>query len=407
MPIADHTAEVEEAINVALARSAVAVPVVIQGTTAELRGPESVVAVELGEWVKQWPLLPPDIRARKVNDAARRIRDAATGKRGSTGGGPKLPMAGRVRHGLSIAVVLLLVLAGIHWLRQSNFFGSVREAPEPADSGATAEQASSAQDEQAIEERAQRVCDVARRRLLGGGSMAGFDVAGWEVVLWLSRRQPEPDWSATLATRVDDGQLAREARDALGLDGHGTLRLAAADGSRAVRGAPGSVAMRFGGAFAAALFDPAVRRRLVTLVAHWAQREQADFAALYGTCAHLDTADVGVWYAGRDPVAAVASLLYAAGLCAASPPLDRRELPGAGDTLTRLEALARRLEPQRIDDVFSTTGGVVESAEHNPPGDSGLAGLGSTIRFPVGGPIRASAASRLLLRSKASSTKPE
>jgi hypothetical protein len=256
-------------------------------------------------------------------------------------------------------------------------------------------------------ERAQKVCDVARRRLLGGGSMAGFDVAGWEVVLWLMRRQAKADWSATFAARVGEGELAREARDQLELDDRGTLRLAAADRSRALRLAPGSVVMRFGGDFAEALFDPAARRQLMRLVASWAERERADYAALYGTCAHLDTADVGVWYGGRDGAAAVASLLFAAGLCSASPSVDSRELPGAGDTLARLTEMAERFEPQRIADILSSTGGVVEQREQAPPGDAGLAGLGSTIRFPVGGPTRASVASRRLLQNPSRSTKPE
>ncbi|MBW2524585.1 MAG: hypothetical protein JRI23_10435 [Deltaproteobacteria bacterium] len=401
MPQVDHTAEVEEAINAALQRSGMAGHVVIHGTTAELHGGDTVVAIELGDWGKQWPLLPPDIRARKVNDAARRLRAAASGKAGRRSGAADRQTTARLKQAAMVVVVLVLLGAGIHWLRQSNFFGQVdgsASRDEPAGEGGAPATAATLD---RSGESAREVCDVARKRILSSGSFTGFDVTGWEVAVWLARQPADAEWAEALAKRVDDGELTKEARSALGMRDEASLRRVEGDHARAVKLAPESVVLRLEGALVAAFFDPKSRSDLVELVAGWAVKEKAQHAALYGTCAHLDVADVGAWYGGKDRAAAVTSLSLVSGLLTAAPALDAAELAGEGDTLSRLVTWSHGLVDEKVDDAIRSVGGTVSESWSGAPADGGAAGAGASIRFPLGGPLRAAKAVRKLARTGA------
>lgn len=393
-------AEVEAAINATLSRKGIAANVVINGTTAELHGRGTVVAVDLAEVVKQWPLLPPDIRARKINAAVRRLLSAADGRAAPQGHVAARARKRSVRPLLGVAIAIVLVVAAIHWLRQTNFFGPIEDAvrlplTEPAGSG-------SAQPEAADARRARtaRVCEAARARIHAGGRMAGLDFDGWEVVLWMARLSPDASWAAELQSSVTEGDRAQQARAAVGIGENSELRVVPDGKSRAVGAVEGSVAFRFAGDFVGAFLEPQGRTRFIDFVEAWAISARAEAAALYGSCAHLDAADIGAWYWGRDDKTAVASLLHGAGLCALPPVVKAAELPGSGATLPRLLELSASLDRDKLDEVLARQGGAMHRASRPGVAAADAAAFpqaGTRIRFPLGGPTRATQASRALL----------
>jgi len=365
--------EIEEAVGAALARSGVAGRVVVRDSYAELHGVGQVVAIDLGEWVEQWNLIPEDMRNRRADKAALRLRNAVREAQGRSPLAPATP--GRRSLGAKlvaplIAVTLVLVVVGYLW--QTNFFGEdaspslpvLNDEPPPAPT-ATGETKA---------QRDARACEAGRRQLYAGASL-NLDVAGWVVELWLARDAEELDREKVLRDAAANGPREVDVREKAG-----TAAVLATKTPWV--GAAGAV-LRFRDGYVGRFFSSKGRSEFIAFAQRAVRETKASHAALYARCAHLDARDVGAWYYGQDRAAAMATLWLAAGAYAEQPAVSLAKLE-EGHALARLREAAREgmgdLETQLRDNGVRMTE------------ESG----GVALRFPLGGPTRAAKISRIL-----------
>lgn len=331
---------IERAVTAALARKGMGGTVVVHDGTAELHGVgDTVVAIDLGDWVEQWSLLPQEICDARAEAAATRLAKAA----GSVEPVASKPIAlGR----WLTAMAAIALVGGIGWvLHRSGFFGRAPAAETPSASAAPEEDAGV---------RTRRACEAARRRLYAGAAM-GIDTAGWVVELWLAGEGLGDDPALQAA-----GEAARTALDN--------------DGAVAVSVGDGNATLTFSG-MAHAFFERDGRERFIALADDLAARTDATRGALYARCEHLDVHDVGAWYHGRDDAAAVVALWSTAGVHAEGKGLDPAAVAAADATTVTddLAAALRAVGARRVE---------------SPSGVS--------IRLPFAGPTRAAELSRRL-----------
>ncbi len=369
--------EVALAVTRALERSGVTGTVVVVEGMAELHGAGPVVAIDLGDWAKQWQLLPPDMRDRRADHAAERLIAARAesarlggGEEPRAASGTELPVTNIL---IAIGAVAALALVGT-WLVRSNFFG--RATPPDADTAATA-LASAPPPLIDPASRARVVCDAARKRLYAGSADLGVDIDGWLVELWLAR--------------ADGGDLAANpalavVRDARDVGAKMDLKVSGTSEVLPVAEPPG-VVVRLGGGFVPAFFTAEGRGRFVALAEQLADAVDADHAALFARCAHLRTRDVGSLYLGRSPAGAAATVLYAQGAFT-DPPLIAVEKLGKAP-LTDLARAASALDRAGLEDAMRASGGRVVVREPAPKG-------AVSVAFGLGGPTRAQHAAKSL-----------
>jgi hypothetical protein len=385
--------EIEAAVQEALALFGTSGSVVVSGRQIELRGRGAPVGIDLELLGEQWSLLPADMRARKASELARRLVQA---QRVVSSLAPP-PGDGEVRSPRSViipaavfALVVVGLLAGVRLLRSHE-----QPAPSPSAPSETAEEAAG---------RHARACEAARKRIYAGASMGPFEVEGWVAELWLATSR------AGGATQADAGSIALSAEAAgLGaLIAHGKLtpgadaELAAlpdgavelgqglSDQDAARSPSWRAIMVRMSGDYARGYFDPALRARFISLADRMADAAGADFGALYARCAHLPHHDVGAWFRGPDAAGAATALVYGAGFFTELPAVDRgavAALRGAGQ-LDALRSAGAVLDAAALGRLVGSQGGglTVGAAE------------AVAITFPIGGPTRATAASRVVAR---------
>jgi hypothetical protein len=370
---------IEQAVTQALAHRGVGGTVVVRENTCELRvGGGPATAIDLGDWVAQWNLLPEDVRLKRAETAATRLLNAlgeagggaATGK--AQGGIP--PLAKKlVVYGLVLAAASAI---GV-WLYRRGFFGA-RAADPVASAAATVEE----ETPEGARARVERACEAGRQRILAGGAL-DLDVEGWVVELWLARAAAGLDADPAVKRFVERG-----AASEIGATSPAAVALVA---DPAGAGLPGAL-LQLSGGYVAAFFAARGRERFIAVAEQLADDSAAGYAALFARCAHLPgTRDVGAWYRGVDPAGPWAALLFAAGAFAEPPAFDRAKLADLGG----LSGLAERVgahDKKARDELLRVQGGRLTPR-------AGDAGAGSSsIVFAFGGPTRPAAASRELAK---------
>ncbi|MEZ4439224.1 MAG: protein kinase [Polyangiaceae bacterium] len=353
---------IERAIRDVLRRRGIDAEVVVAGDVAEIHHPEQgVVAIELGDLVEQWSVLPADVCDRRAEAVAMRL------ERASHLPPPRAARPTTRRSWLFLAIGL--AVAGGIAVRLVLLAAS---RPDPAPP-ATATAPPLTQ-----EERAREHCDTTRRQLYASGKLAGLDISGWVVELWLARRESS---SATPPLAADPAVLAfvAAAKSDLG---------ASFAAEPAPLGPYETVMLRGEGPAAAAFFESRGRDRLVQLAHDLTHAAAVDHAALFGRCAHRQTRDIGAWYAGKGRGAAIASLLEAAGGYADPPAFELGDPADEGARLARLGAT--KLDEAQVEATLTKAGARLEESPDLV-----------TLRFPLGGPTRAAQASRELYPSNA------
>ncbi|MEM1030147.1 MAG: hypothetical protein AAGN82_07350 [Myxococcota bacterium] len=379
----DATArDIERAVGAALSRSGVGGRVVLRERMVELHAPgRDVVAIDLGDWVDQWNLLPEDIREARADRAALRLRNAARQAQGRSPlrdapGGIRPALRKALLPGVAFGLVALVVLV----LYRHQFFGATDGDPGSAASTPEREpeeaMSSGAPPAETRAQRDARACDAGRRRLYAGAAL-DLDVAGWVVELWVA----------------DSGRA---------LGGEKALRDAAAVGPREVdipegsgaaalvEASPGwlgarATVIRFTDAYVGRFFASEGRDAFIAFSRRAVRETGARYAALYARCAHREVRDVGAWYYGRDQPSALATLWLAAGAYAEQPAVARARLE-QGNALPRLVDAARAAPPPDLDAKMRGEGVRVI---RDPDGSV-------AFRFPLGGPTRAAGLSRTL-----------
>lgn len=371
--------EIERAITRILAKSGQGGTVIIREEHCELHtGDGPVIAIELGDWVGQWNLLPDDIKEQRAVKAATRLTNAMHTSAGRSAPLPKGELRDRYRKiGTSVAgvVVILLVLG---FLYRRNFFGTSSPTPQPSASVSAAPSGPPRENASRREQRERRVCDAARQRMYQGGAL-GMDIAGWVVELWLARDGKGMAEDAALVARVEQGAQAELENKA-----DGAISLHPGDTELGLS----TVIVRFAEGYVPPFFTSKGRERYMELAESMADAVGAVHAGLYARCAHLPgTRDVGAWYRGGDESGALVSLLFASGRYANPPAFDPSKHAADG-LLTTLRRRVGSLDTSARDDVLRRAGG----RPHTHATKDGKKAV--SLRFPLGGPTRAAQASR-------------
>jgi serine/threonine-protein kinase len=365
--------EMAQAVSRAVSKRGTAGRVSIRRNSAELKGSGPTVAIDLGDWVEQWNLVPEEMRERRANEAATRLIKARKAelpqKRGATPWGPLL------RGAVVVAVIAGAAVMGWRFLERR------AEAERQAAAAASAPRSESRDERGAREARS---CDAARKRIWQSGSMAGLSTEGWLVVLWLAPAKGELEGKAKLQQLVSDGKLTQAAHAELSTLTGGSARVV-----DAAAAPPGSVFVELQGDYVFRFLQTKGRAQFEQLAATMVAASGADYGALYARCAHLEVHDLGAWYYGRDRPKAAAALLYAAGMFADPPALSGKPAAADAALLAGLADKATGLGGTTLEDTIRAVGGRLADRK-----DGGASS--SEIRFPLGGPTRATLASRKL-----------
>ncbi|AUX22193.1 hypothetical protein SOCEGT47_026940 [Sorangium cellulosum] len=367
----------------------------VQGRQIALQGRGAPVVIDLEQLGEQWPLLPQDLRTRKASDIARRLAQAqrTVSSLAPPASAPLRPLR---RLAIPIGAVVLVVAGALFGARALR----MRDAP-----AALPPSPGEAVDEEAA--RHARTCEAARKRIYSGASMGPFELAGWVAELWLATPRPGGAAQAVagaagqetvtadaagLGAFVAHGRLTEGADAELAAVTDGVVEIVPGFGDVEAKRSPSwrAIIARFSGGYARAYFDSTQRARFVALADRMADAAGAEIGALYARCAHLPYHDAGAWFRGPDPAAAAAALVYASGLFAELPAVNRAALAALGGAgqLDALRGAGASLDAAGLGTLVGAHGGGITRG-----------GAGAVvITFPVGGPTRATSASRVVAR---------
>jgi serine/threonine-protein kinase len=372
--------EIEAAVRDALGLYGVSGTVVVQKQRIELHGHGAPVEIDIEHLGEQWELLPQEMRARKVADVARRLVQAHRTVSSIAPPGANAPARPPTVIAIPVAAVLLvgaLAFFGFRMLRS--------KPPPPPPPPVPTESVDDAAARRA------RVCDAARKRIYAGASMGAFDTEGWFAELWLATAKPAAD-KGGLGELVAQGKLTDKADAELAALPDGVAEVVPGWKAEDEALFPGwrAVTVRLSGRYVGAYLDPGLRPRFLSMADRMADAAGADLGALYGRCAHLDHHDLGAWFRGADPAAAATALVYAAGFFSEQPAVDRRAVTalGGASPLDALRTAGAKLDGPTLGGLVGAQGGTLTTS-----------GAGSiALTFPIGGPTRATRASRIVAR---------
>lgn len=395
---------IEEAVKEAMGPSDAAGSVVVIGDQIELRPKEGaagqpVASINVEQLSQQWTLLPEGMRQRKASELAQGLVDA----RGKTSRAPVAlsiveppPEPPRVRppeqkpmtSGLMLLIAGVLLAGGYVGARATGLLSQGDEAPK-ASAGPRTETPA-----EAVARRA-RVCEAARKRIFAGSSIGPFDTEGWVVELWLARSTAGEDIAKSPAITgiIADGKLAAGADEVLAALSDSPAEIVPAAETPDAPSSPGwsSVTVRFSGKHAGAFLDTATRSRFLTLAERAALGARAEVGALYGRCAHLRFHDLGAWFYGADPPLAGVAIAASMGLFTELAAVRKSAAPPGGE-LDALRKAAEKLDVPALVEITKAHGGLMSVRSSDPRG-------AVTVTFPLGGPTRATSASRSVARA--------
>jgi serine/threonine-protein kinase len=372
----DTRREIEDAVRDALGKRGMAGMVVVQPGLVELVGGDRPSAIEIGSLVDDWPAMSAETRASTATDLARRLFEATLVVRKTT----RPPMdARRPPPVTAIAVVVLVVIVGIavmvaigrRWLAST-----LGAAP-----SATASDEVPRESDAETNARLARVCEATRKRVYAGASVGPMDVGGWVAELWLAKKSPGSLSDAKeLRAFVEGDKVAPSADAEIAKVSGGKVELVDATSPELGKAWHAAV-LRFSGRYLDGYLDPSGRARFIALAGRVATAAGADMGALYGRCAHLPTHEIGAWYFGSDAPSTSAALLVSMGLASDAPTVDKKKL--SSDELDALRKAGADLDPSALGSLVGVAGGNVTTSGSNVE-----------LTFPVGGPIRATNATR-------------
>ena len=378
----NETTEIEAAVTQALEALGVQGRVRVVGETIELYVAGVPTELQIERAIRQWPLLPPDMRARTAKEVAGRLVDATRKAKAFERAPPEpavpLPPT-RVVWGVA-GIFGLLMLVGV--LRFVVPRLSEEKTPPHVPSESGGERTA----------RLQRACEATRTQLLTGGSFGPMATEGWVVEIWLAGKPKGPmrDHGA-LVPIVADHKLTAAADDDLARVSDGTAEIADGLSEDEAARSPGwsAASIQLGEGYARTFLEPEMRAHYTALAERLAIATGSELAAVYARCAHLTTHDIGAWFHGRDAAGATASMVYTMGYFADALSVDRGAvgaIRAPGGTLDHLQKAATDADADALARLVSGQGGSVS------------AGKGTTYLFPLGGPTRALAATRTVAR---------
>ncbi len=217
-------------------------------------------------------------------------------------------------------------------------------------------------------------CEVLRKRLLSGGSLAGQSRAGWAVELWLrgpgGQKLGSIDTSA-IASGSDLVEVKSLVVPGKGVEEGVVVR---------VRGPSAEAALEEGGAL-----------KLIKSADGMFDKAGAEVGALTLKCAHLPHNDIGIWFRGKDLRAASGSLVFAMGMFAEKRvvKVDALETKDVNPQMPYYERLHAKLYGPKMKDLKDELERY--SATVDEPAKDAV-----RITFPVNRPNDATRASRIV-----------
>jgi hypothetical protein len=199
-------------------------------------------------------------------------------------------------------------------------------------------------------QRLARACEATRAMLWNGsGSWGAMPLEGWVVELWLARKEGEPLMrNAQIISMVDARKLSPKADAEIAAISDGTASLE--DGSV---GTTSGIKFVMTDGYARAFFAYESRDRFVSMGERLAKSANADWGALYAHCAQFGARDVGVWFWGKDPGKAGASLVWSMGIAAG--PKTTEHTPATTDW-NALNALTARFDESGLSSLVRSDG---------------------------------------------------
>jgi hypothetical protein len=384
----ESAVELQQLVTELLGRFGVAGTVAIDEGRATLFGSGPTVELDVGPSLSDWNQLGDEVRRKRAIDLARRL----AAERRRIGAPNPAPVGVRFSPWLVLAILGVVIgLGAALWFRQSNAAShAALERPAPSvDYDA---------DERDRQERAERVCNATRARVVRGAPIGPSDVEGWVVELSLlsNKDSPDPISDPALATFVSNsagrGRIVWSQAGVLAnLEGQDTGATVTAANLPAT-GAPSFKGLRIvlTGRYVSAYFDEAARVTLVRFALALSEALHSEYAALYARCAGGRAHHLGSLFRGTTPGGAVASLLYFMGTFGDVPDVRRSLLsPAEGapeDSAFAFQNVLKAAAPlkkTRVMAMVGAEGGMIAGLDNQP----------STVSFPPRDPNRASRAS--------------
>jgi hypothetical protein len=395
--VADSGSELSQRVAEALARFGVAGDVLVSGGVAALQGSGPTVTVDVSAVLAEWPGLAEDARQRRVSEIARRL---AAERRALTNAGPSRPGNGVPEWLVPVAkgAAGLVLLAG-GWVGYRQWAGRAADA----------EKKPVIQDYDAYEreraERAARVCDATRSRVMRGAAVGPSDVEGWVVELWALRNAASGSLLADPALAQFVGQAKEQdkgrvvwplAASLVGAEGPDTAAVLE-EGNIPERGPATYRGLRLilTGRYVVPYFHETLRAEYLKFARALTDALGADYAALYARCADSTSHHLGSWFRGPTPGGGVTSLLYFRGTFNESPAARGSLLPPPGATgrdpafaFKNLANATAALKKARVMSMIGMESGMISGADDRA----------STVTFPFRDSNRASRASHTIAR---------
>jgi len=374
----DERAEIEEAVGAALSGMGLRGTIAVAGNAIEWSTDGPPIAIDVDVVLRQWPLLPAEMKQRKVGEIARRLVDAQRAAGPAVRARRASPGAPPARFWIwGAAGIGALALVGVVRMALPRLAGDT-----PPPNGVPSEA------ETARRDRLSRACVAMRDRLYKGASFGPLATEGWAVELWLgSRKGASLRDQAALQGAVAGGKLtaAGDPELAAVTDGAAEIVDGFTDemGKRSPAWGGATLVLREG--YARAFLEEQTRPRFVVMARRLADAAGADAGALYARCAHQTTHDIGAWFHGADTPTAMAAMIYQMGFFAEGKLVDRAALAAHGAAGGDLDALARAAKDAGADALTSAVtaqGGSVSTAH------------GVSLVFPLSAPMRAISATR-------------
>ncbi len=368
---------IERAVGAALVRRGVHGRVVVRELSCEFHGSGPTVAVEIGELIQQWSILPEDMRDEKVEHAVDRLRSAVAAALPpppeNTG---VSPIVGKL---IGVLILAATILGSGAWLLRSRALVT-RARPALAVSSSVSPTTAA----ELADARGRESCEATRRRLYAGATALDVDPLGWVVELWLARDgNPTPLTSEPAMAQANDAALFS--------------RLGAVAPARAAwidTGEPNRARLRFDGGYLHPFMQADGRDRFIALVDQLVDATGAEHAALFARCAHSNVRDIGGYFRGLDTGGAAASLLFAQGLFLDPPIVDKAKLGSEASALGELGRRTAGMEFSVLEELIRDNGGRVLAIDS--PAPRGSVGMS----FALGGPLRAQQAARALAKQR-------
>lgn len=390
--------ELRQRLADSLSRFGVAGDVTVQAGRAALHGSGPTVTVDVRSLLDDWQSWNEQLRQRRVNDVARQL---ASERRALTGG--TLPAQSGVpaflsKVGIGVAVILLGFGARVLYRQW--------EANHPTDAASKPLIADYDAYERDRAERAARVCETTRSRVMRGATVGPSDVEGWVVELAAFRAASKPSLigDPVLATFVSrsagqtKGRIvwANAAPSLARPEGPGTdVTLVESNvpeaGDPFLRG----IRLVMSGHYVVPYFNEPERLDYLRFARVLTDALGADYAALYARCASGTSHQLGSWFRGPTPGGALASLLYFMGVFGEHPDLRATVLapPNVSNVdyafaMKNVISAAAGVRKSRVMTLLSADGGMISGTDDQV----------STITFPFRDGNRASRSSHVVAR---------